>query len=480
MPGWRTLNDKRQMKNKSIANAFDIAVLAVVVILNPLLSYKSIHMGIPDKVEILVHQQPTADSAIIGSKLHELQYYLRTHNVTDEGYNLIAQYNTLLTSQAKTALKADKDSSHHRILTPPKTTTRYIKAKDRLLPAVKTCGGYWKSGHFRIGKVNGPAILRDWQGRIVCAMLDADTVVTATRTDSTGTYRGQMNSDLMACGQGTFDATDGTHYEGLWQDDQQHGFGFEVSAHHQVRVGQWKEGRFLGERLAYTAERIYGIDISRYQHEKGRKRYAINWQRLRITSLGKKHATGGQTFPVSFVYIKSTEGTCIRNRYFLKDYSAARRQGIRVGAYHFFSVRTSASAQANYFISSTLFRKGDFPPVLDVEPTHSEVQQMGGADELMSRIRTFLSIVERRTGMRPILYVSQSFVNRYMQNASDIKSKYNVWIARYGEYKPDVKLVYWQLAADGRVSGITGEVDINVFNGYQGQWDEFIRTGFHK
>ena len=105
---------------------------------------------------------------------------------------------------------------------------------------------------------------------------------------------------------------------------------------------------------------------------------------------------------------------------------------------------------------------------------------MGGADELMSRIRTFLSIVERRTGMRPILYVSQSFVNRYMQNASDIKSKYNVWIARYGEYKPDVKLVYWQLAADGRVSGITGEVDINVFNGYQGQWDEFIRTGFHK
>ena len=72
------------------------------------------------------------------------------------------------------------------------------------------------------------------------------------------------------------------------------------------------------------------------------------------------------------------------------------------------------------------------------------------------------------------------FVNRYMQHADDIKQHYNVWIARYGEYKPDVKLVYWQLSADGRVSGIQGAVDINVFNGYKSQWEEFLNTGFHK
>lgn len=48
-----------------------------------------------------------------------------------------------------------------------------------------------------------------------------------------------------------------------------------------------------------------------------------------------------------------------------------------------------------------------------------------------------------------------------------------VWIARYGEYKPDVKLTYWQLCPDGRVRGINGEVDINVFNGYATQFDDF-------
>ena len=57
---------------------------------------------------------------------------------------------------------------------------------------------------------------------------------------------------------------------------------------------------------------------------------------------------------------------------------------------------------------------------------------------------------------------------------SQAHSLYRVWIARYGEYKPDVKLIYWQLSPDGRVRGIHRLVDINVFNGYQDEWNEYI------
>jgi lysozyme len=236
----------------------------------------------------------------------------------------------------------------------------------------------------------------------------------------------------------------------------------------------------MGERMKYTSERIYGIDISRHQHEKGRKRFDIDWSKLRITSLGARHNAGGQTFPVSFVYIKSTEGTTIRNRYFMSDYMKAKQHGIHVGAYHFFSLKSSAQAQAIYFVNHTLFRKGDFPPVLDVEPTDAQIKKIGGDDVLMQRIRTFMEIVEKRTGMRPILYISQNFINNHMNNAADIKQKYNVWIARYGQYRPDVRLLYWQLCPDGKVSGITGDVDINVFNGYKKQFEEFEKTGYYK
>ena len=116
--------------------------------------------------------------------------------------------------------------------------------------------------------------------------------------------------------------------------------------------------------------------------------------------------------------------------------------------------------------------------MLDVEPTDAQIRQIGGDEVLMRRIRIFMEYVEKHTGMRPILYISQMFINRHMTNAADIKKKYNVWIARYGQYKPDVRLVYWQLCPDGRVDGITGDVDINVFNGYQNQFDEFVKTGF--
>ena len=455
-------------KTRSIAKSADLAVLFIVVLLFACryFIFSSDDVCIPDKVETIVRLHPAVDSM----QIKELDYYLRTHKVTDEGYNLIAQYNTLLVRLSRLS----GDSTH------PAPTTRYIAAKDRLLPSVKFANGHWRAGHYHFTPMNGPGIMRDALGRIVCAIWDHDTIVTARRTDSLGTYRGQMDRLYQACGQGTYDACDGTHYEGFWLDDQPHGFGFQSSAKHPVRVGEWKKGRFLGEKLKYTSERIYGIDISRHQHEKGRRRYAIYWPKVRITSLGHRHSTGGQTFPVSFVYIKSTEGTSIRNRYFLKDYFAAKKQGIHVGAYHFFSLKTSALAQATYFVNHTLIRKDDFPPVLDVEPTDAQIRQIGGDEELMRRIRTFMDYVERRTHMRPILYVSQMFVNKHMTHAVDIKQKYNVWIARYGEYKPDVKLVYWQLAADGHVNGITGPVDINVFNGYQGQWDEFLRTGFHK
>lgn len=95
---------------------------------------------------------------------------------------------------------------------------------------------------------------------------------------------------------------------------------------------------------------------------------------------------------------------------------------------------------------------------------------------LFARVRTWLRLVERATGVKPILYISQMFVNRYLPLAPDLKRDYLVWIARYGEYKPDIHLVYWQLCPDGRVAGIRGTVDINVFNGYQNAFDKFAKN----
>lgn len=316
----------------------------------------------------------------------------------------------------------------------------------------------------------------DTLGYKVIGKTEVDSLLKGVFTDSVGTYRGYLTYDGKPCGLGVFRYNDGGYYEGEWQNGLRHGNGFYVKAGEMVRAGEWKDGIYKGERMSYNAYRVYGIDVSRYQHESGRKRFNIDWKNLRITYLGAKNsgdASDTIDYPVSFVYIKSTQGVSIKSRYYAADSREARKHGIHCGAYHFFSMKTDARKQAKYFLDNTRILSSDMPPVLDVEPSDREIAKYGGEKKLFSSIREWMNIVEASTGKRPILYVSQKFIKDHLVKAPDICEKYQVWIARYGAYRPEVKLLFWQLTPYGRVRGIHGDVDINVFNGYKEQFDSF-------
>jgi len=377
----------------------------------------------------------------------ELSYYLDRHDADDEGFDMVERFSR------------KRDS----------VLAAYMPQQPLRLFSI---------GHWRSIPREGTVLTRDAVGRLIIGNAADDTLTSGVRFDSGGLYAGRLTRNGEASGHGAYRSLSGVYYEGQWSCDARHGFGFCVSDSF-LHAGHWRRGRFLGERMHYTPSRIYGIDISRYQHDRGKKRYAIDWNRLRIVGLGHRisehRVAGAVDYPVSFVYIKSTEGISIKNKYFPADYVAARQHGVPVGAYHFFSTKQSASAQAHFFLQSSRFRRGDLPPMLDVEPTDAMVEKMGGAERMFHEIRVWLRMVEASIGVRPILYVNQRFVRTHMKHAPDLKRDYLVWIARYGEYKPDVHLVLWQLSADGRVRGIVPECDINVFNGYQSQWEEFLR-----
>lgn len=388
----------------------------------------------------------TATPAVTLSPLidAELNYYFSLHNVQDEGYEMVAAF---------------ANGQRHAI-----SINRYVPI--------------WNVGVWQHHDREGTAVSTDSLGLPLVGTWHEDTLETAIRPDTLGTYVGDF-SDLKAFGHGAYYATDNSYYEGHWEHGQRQGFGLQMQEplgrEPRLQVGEWLRGRFMGERMRYTSERIYGIDIARYQHGKGRKKFPINWQQMRITHVGKRgsqNVSSSADYPVSFLYIKSTEGTTIRNQYYRGDYQQAHRHSISTGAYHFFSVRSDGASQARFFLKHTLFSSGDLPPVLDVEPSDAQIRQMGGQELLFRHIRTWLNIVEQQVGVRPILYVNQRFVNLYLPD--DLKRNYRIWIARYSEYKPDVKLTYWQLSADGHVAGIRGDVDINVFNGYRNQFEDFL------
>ena len=76
-------------------------------------------------------------------------------------------------------------------------------------------------------------------------------------------------------GEGEFTANDGGYYVGKWKDGRRDGFGFSVAPHEVVKCGVWAKGRFRGEQMLYHSERIYGIDISKYQHVHKRRVYGM-------------------------------------------------------------------------------------------------------------------------------------------------------------------------------------------------------------
>lgn len=289
---------------------------------------------------------------------------------------------------------------------------------------------------------------------------------------------------------------DGSYYRGHFDDRlRRDGSGFSIDGH-LVKYGLWQADKFKGERMRYTADRVYGIDISRYQHElqkpvrqrvtkRGKggrkvtrtvitKRVGINWDALRITSLGHKAGAEGAhvDFPVDFVFIKCTQGTNIRSDYYAADLSAALRSGIPAAPYHFFSHKTGGVAQARHFLRYAQLHRATLPPMLDVEPTGAQIAAMGGEAGMWREILAWLHTVERTGCRKPVLYVSQTFVTQHLSHAPAELLDYDVWIARYGEFRPYVKLLLWQLTPYGRVRGIEGEVDINVFNGSR---DDFRR-----
>lgn len=99
---------------------------------------------------------------------------------------------------------------------------------------------------------------------------NTDTVnVFLAMNDST--YHGETNRLWIPEGHGVMEDTEGRTYDGMWHEGKRNGFGILLDANGMVRIGEWKDNVYQGERPIYTTEHVYGIDISRYQHDFGKK-----------------------------------------------------------------------------------------------------------------------------------------------------------------------------------------------------------------
>lgn len=70
---------------------------------------------------------------------------------------------------------------------------------------------------------------------------------------------------------------------------------------------------------------------------------------------------------VEFVYIKASEGENFRDSLFNRNYTGACRQGLRVGAYHYFRFDREGWRQGRNFLETVRNLRFDLPLAIDVE-----------------------------------------------------------------------------------------------------------------
>ncbi len=209
----------------------------------------------------------------------------------------------------------------------------------------------------------------------------------------------------------------------------------------------YKEYKHFGIRIPHGYS-VHGIDVSRYQRR-------VDWERVSKMQVDDMR--------ISFAFIKATEGSWIKDPEFDRNWENARENNIIRGAYHFFLPNVSARDQALNFAKNVRLRPGDLPPVIDIE------EKKGlGREQIRKVTLEFIALLEKRYGVKPILYTNRDFYKNHFADQPEFKP-YCFWIAHYYvtdlDMPDDSKWHFWQHSDRGNVNGINEPVDFNVFYG---------------
>lgn len=185
-----------------------------------------------------------------------------------------------------------------------------------------------------------------------------------------------------------------------------------------------------------------GIDISEFQGE-------IDFEEVRRSG-------------IEAVYIRVGAGE-YTDEYFAENYERARAAGLKIGFYHYVTARSveEGRKQARFFASLAAGREPDMRLAMDFEYFGSlSVSKINAISE------AYLDELTALTRREAVIYSDLSNARNIFSRA--LAEKYPLWAAQYGADEPSAngkwrEWVGFQYTDEGRVGGIYGNVDRNIF-----------------
>ncbi len=164
---------------------------------------------------------------------------------------------------------------------------------------------------------------------------------------------------------------------------------------------------------------------------------------------------------IEIVYIKSSQGSNIKDPYFDINYENAKNNGLKVGFYHFLTAKNveQAKQEAQFFSHVISGKSPDCKLVMDYE-IFSGISN----EEINNISEVFLEEVKKLTNKDIIIY--SDLYNAQNTFNNNLASKYQLWLAYYGNISElnniNTNWNNWtgiQYTDRGTINGISGFVD---------------------
>lgn len=192
---------------------------------------------------------------------------------------------------------------------------------------------------------------------------------------------------------------------------------------------------------------LKGIDVSKWN---GR----IDWKKVKKAG-------------IDFCIIRTGYSKTVDHK-FKYNIEEAIENGLQIGVYHFSYATTNAKAKEEAEFCLKLikpYRKYITLGVwFDYEYDSVSYSRRYGVyptkKSVTSLAKTFCSTVEKN-GYSTGIYTNLDFSSNYF--TKEVLNKYPTWVAVWGKMNYHGKYVMWQYTDSGRVDGIHGKVDMNIF-----------------
>ena len=187
--------------------------------------------------------------------------------------------------------------------------------------------------------------------------------------------------------------------------------------------------------------------------------------------------------PADFVICKATQGNSYVSPDCVRQVEQAAAAGKLVGTYHYIS-GSGAVAEADFYLNNIKNWIGKYMMCLDWES--SQNSQWGNE----SYLKQVAQRIIERTGIPPVIYVQQSRISAVKAIADELNC--GLWVAQYANMdQTGYQATPWnegaytcairQYSSAGRLSGYSGNLDLNKFYGDRNAWLKYCNPdGAHE